>query len=260
VHTVSVSAFYMDRNLVTKAQWDEVFSWAASQQPWYNFDAVGIGKGSNYPAQPATWYDCVKWCNARSEKEGLTPCYYVDARHTPANVYRGGQVDIQDDWVAWNSGGYRLPTEAEWEKAARGGVSGGRFPWGDTIDHDRANYISFWQGIHPFYPYDAGYEGHDTRYEVGAYPFTSPVGSFAPNGYGLYDVAGNLRQWCWDWYDAGWYANGTATQSDTHGPATGNSRLLRNGAWYDSANYSRCSSRVGFSPQWTYYFGFRCVR
>ena len=87
--------------------------------------------------QSISWFDSVKWCNARSEKEGKTSAYYTDAGQT--NVYRTGNVNVDNAWVKWNSG-YRLPTEAEWEKAARGGLSGQRFPWGDQIEESLANY------------------------------------------------------------------------------------------------------------------------
>ncbi|MEI8078943.1 MAG: SUMF1/EgtB/PvdO family nonheme iron enzyme, partial [bacterium] len=121
-HTNQVSAFYMDKYEVTKALWDEVYQWATNHG--YTFNEA-LGKAPNHPAYSMTWYDAVKWCNARSEQQGRIPAYYINAAQTL--VYRTGQADVQTNWVKWSSG-YRLPTEAEWEKAARGGASGHRFP------------------------------------------------------------------------------------------------------------------------------------
>ena len=101
----------------------------------------------------------------------------------------------------WNATGYRLPSEAEWEKSARGGVSGKRFPWGDTINHSNANYYANSNISYDTNAYMAIPFFHPT-YAVGSFPHSSPVGSFAPNGYGLYDMAGNMREWCWDWRGA----------------------------------------------------------
>ena len=150
LHTVYVSAFYMDANLVSYSQWQTVYNWAVAHG--YTFDYAGSGKASTHPVQTIDWYDCVKWCNARSEKEGKTPAYYTDAAKTL--VYRSGEVDVQTNWVNW-SAGYRLPTEAEWEKAARGGVSGQRFPWGNTISWSQANYYA--------YPWSAGCYTYDVN-------------------------------------------------------------------------------------------------
>jgi formylglycine-generating enzyme required for sulfatase activity len=121
---VYVSAFYMDVNLVSYSQWQTVYTYATNQG--YSFVNAGAGKGTNYPVETVSWYDCVKWCNARSQQAGLTPVYYTDAGLT--QVYTNGDVDLTVSNVDWAANGYRLPTEAEWEKAARGGVPGNRFP------------------------------------------------------------------------------------------------------------------------------------
>jgi formylglycine-generating enzyme required for sulfatase activity len=231
---IYVSAFYLDQTDVTEALWQQVYNWATNHG--YNFDDPGsvndgYTKGPNYPLVDVNWYDCVKWCNARSEMAGRTPAYYTTAAQTA--VYRTGELDLANGCVNWN-GGYRLATEAEWEKAARGGLSGQRFPWGNTISESQANYYAY----PSVYSYDLGpYTGYNTNFDTGGYPYTSPAGYFAPNGYGLYDMAGNVWQWCWDWY--GTYAGG----SDPRGPTSGAYRVFRGGGWDGLAFYCRSAYR-----------------
>jgi formylglycine-generating enzyme required for sulfatase activity len=222
---VNVSAFYMDENPVTYSQWRAVYQWATDHG--YSFGRPGDGRGPNHPVSNISWYDMVKWCNARSEQAGAPPVYYTDAGLT--SVYKTGNLDTV--YPKWTAAGYRLPTEAEWEKAARGGLTGKRFPWGDTINQTLANYV----GNKTLVSYDSGPNGNNP---VGN-GWTSPVGSFPANGYGLYDMAGNVWEWVWDWSGSP-YAGGT----DPHGPTTnGGAREMRGGSFYNTAVFARTGGR-----------------
>lgn len=251
-HTVAVSAFYLDRHEVTSNLWSEVHAWATARG--YAFGSAWRGKAADHPVYNVDWYDAIAWCNARSERDGFTPCYtnadgstFVNAA---AHGFTGG--------CNWAASGYRLPTEAEWEKAARGGVASRRFPWEDanTIQHARANYraapLSFAYDTSPTADYHPDYTNSPA-------PYTSPAGSFAPNAYGLYDMAGNACEWCWDRYSSTYYTNSPAL--DPRGPSSGTLRVIRGGSWAFSPSYARCASRDSVGPSSEFDdVGFRCAR
>jgi formylglycine-generating enzyme required for sulfatase activity len=201
--------------------------------------------------QTVNWYDVVKWSNARSQQAGFEPVYYTDTNLT--QVYTNGDTDSV--YPNWTAKGYRLPTEAEWEKAARGGVGGLRFPWGDTISESLANY----DGCSTCVSWDLGPTGHNDLFDTGDSPYTSPVGYFTANGYGLYDVAGNVTEWCWDWYGTPY---GQPTTTNPTGPPTGSNRVERGGNWNSDAARARCAGRdSGYVPSFNHDDGgFRCVK
>ncbi len=253
VHTNFISGFWIDEMEVTCAQWAEVFQWAITNG--YTFlPYAEVGPTNQQPAQLVTWADGILWCNARSQKEGLAPCYYSDGTRVAVFTnYMGSDWVFGNDAVDWSANGYRLPTEAEWEKAARGGRQGRRFPWGgDTIQHARATYFA----TNSF--------AYDTSSTWGLHPYfgdePAPVGCFPANGYGLHDMAGNVWEWCWDRY-AAYPAVG---QSDPRGPATGDpsdDRVLRGGSYYENAFNARCTVRKTDSIGVAYSdYGLRCVR
>ena len=201
----------------------------------------------NDPMVRVSWYGAAAYCNWRSQQLDKQLCY-DSATLEPIYPLRNG---------------VRLPTEAEWEYAARGGLSGRRFPWGNDIYHTQANYYSS-----SSYSYDKGpTRGNHPLWNDGVYPYTSPVGFFdgtlkyksaynwpggamsyqttsGANGYGLYDMAGNVWEWCNDWY--GSYSS--ASQTNPTGPSSGTGRVLRGGSWYHNASFCHAACRPYYAP------------
>jgi formylglycine-generating enzyme required for sulfatase activity len=230
-HQVTVSSFYMGKYEVTQKEWREVMG----NNPSYF-------KGDSLPVENVSWYDAVEYCNKLSQKEGLTPAYtIVKDRSDPNNRSTDDTVRWQVTWNR-NAGGYRLPTEAEWEYACRAGTTT-PFNTGNNIGVDIANY----NGI---YPYNNGSKGVNRGKTVAA-------GSFPPNPWGLYDMHGNVWEWCWDW--AGYYSSGA--QTDPAGPSTGAGRVRRGGAFGFSAVDLRSACRGYPDPSYRQQtVGFRLVR
>ncbi|MDF7825018.1 SUMF1/EgtB/PvdO family nonheme iron enzyme [Pontiellaceae bacterium B12227] len=183
-YTLATDEFFMDEKEVSFEIWTNVYQWAVTNG--YTFENPGLTKAAGHPVHSVSWFDIAKWCNARSEMEGRVPCYQVGGM-----VYRTGS----DEAVTVDgNNGYRLPSRMEWEYAARGGLIGARFPWGDDATHLNANYTSS-----SALPYDVSpTRGPHPDYDDDPIPYTSPCGAFPPNRYGLYDMAGNVWEWCND--------------------------------------------------------------
>jgi formylglycine-generating enzyme required for sulfatase activity len=230
-HQVTVNSFYMGKYQVTQKEYQEVMGTNPS----------GF-KGDNLPVENVSWYDAVEYCNALSRKEGLTPAYTIDKSRSDSN--NKSESDTLRWAVTWNrnANGYRLPTEAEWEYACRAGTTT-PFNTGNNITTGNANYDGN-------YPYNNNAKG--TYREK-----TTAVGSCAPNQWGLYDMHGNVFEWCWDWY--GSYASGA--QTDPMGASSGSNLVLRGGSGYDNGQYLRSANRSSLTPSYRGSdLGFRLVR
>lgn len=263
-HRVRLSSFWMARHEVSQSRWDRVREWALAHG--YDDLPTVIARAPEHPATSVTWMDAVKWCNAISEMEHLTPCYYRDNELT--QVIRKGEDYITSRQVMWDANGYRLPTEAEWELAARGGLEGRRFPSGDELSPDEANYAGAGNLV-----YDKGGERPVPRLIDERYPPTSPVGSLRANPLGLHDMAGNVAEWCWDMYDkyygiaelssAGDAASGApmVEVTDPKGADFSATWVVRGGSWRHRADDARCASRSDYrDPCRSLHIGFRVVR
>ena len=270
VHAVLLDAFFMSRYEITNQQYCDYLNSALGSGSIYLSGNVVYGTGNNQgycdtsagssysyivysggvftvgtkdgrdmsddPMVMVSWYGSVAYCNWRSSEEGYESCYNLST------------------WDCdFTKKGYRLATEAEWEYAARGGQHSPyyRYPWGDSIDGSKANYRDSGD------PYETG--GYPWTTQVGYYDGSQiPAGSDMANGYGLYDMAGNVWEWCNDWYSSAYYSS--SPLNNPTGPASGTRRVLRGGSWDVSAYFCRAAYRYYHFPVNRYnYFGFRIV-
>lgn len=226
-HEVTVSDFYIGRYEVTQSEYEKVMGENPS-----NFS------GENLPVENVSWYDTIEYCNRLSEQEGLTPVYTIDGES-----------------VSWDrsANGYRLPTEAEWEYAARAGTTT-PFNTETSISDEEANYY----GHYPYGIEENYFSQENLETEPGQYRQTTvEVNSFAPNNWGLYNIHGNVAEWCFDYY--GQYD--LENTDNPSGPTTGTLRVNRGGGWNDYAKHLRSAYRASTTPsQKMSNIGFRVAR
>ena len=206
------------------------YVWNENKKGWdtekYSWQNPGFTQTDNHPVVCISWYDAVKYLNWRSKQEGLNQCYN------------------ENTWVCdFNKNGYRLPTEAEWEKAARG-TDGRKYPWGNNDpDCNKVNYSG------------------DNIGKTGCVNATTSTGSYiaGESPYGIHDMAGNAVEWCNDWYNSDYYSN--CPYKNPQGPSKGDYHVRRGGSWYNTAWFIRCDIRNYNSPDFrNIYLGFRYVK
>jgi len=187
-----------------------------------HFTSVPGMDTSKFPVDDTTWFDAIEFCNALSQLEGLSPCYELA---NPRRVDDGAIVSADVTWFD-NGAGYRLPTEAEWEYACRARTTT-PFHFGSQSNGKEAN-------VNGNHPYGTTIKGLN----LGR---TTMVGSYEKNAFGLYDMHGNVLEWCWDWYGAGYYAQSPG--QDPKGPISGSHHVVRGGSWYYYCTGSRSADR-----------------
>lgn len=227
LHSVTISTFIMGKYEVTQGEYQTIMG---------SNPASDYGVGATYPVHYVNWYSAIKYCNLRSMNEGLTPVYTISGSTNPTawgTVPTSGNATWDAAICNWTANGYRLPTEAEWEFAARGGTATPDYLYSGSDD---INAVAW-------YAPNAGSTSH-------------PVGTKAANALGIFDMTGNVWEWCWD----RWGAYSSTPQTNPQGAVSGSYRLFRGGYWGDNVTYCRITGRH-YNPNYNIFnIGFRVCR